>query len=135
MAAQAIGQDSTNPVLYCNRSAAAYQLGQYLEALEDASRALRMAPGRPKSLYRRGAAFAALGRCVPQPALTAASSSFGVDTEMHTAPSLSLLTVTQFQSQIRRSEGGVRGGSAPLPGQRGARDQLAGRLLRSRAAR
>ncbi|KAG0461196.1 hypothetical protein HPP92_021493 [Vanilla planifolia] len=54
--------DPSNPVLYCNRAACRFKLGQWERSLEDCNKALRILPSYTKALLRRAASFAKLER-------------------------------------------------------------------------
>ncbi|XP_068654065.1 TPR repeat-containing thioredoxin TTL1-like [Aristolochia californica] len=47
--------DPSNPVLYCNRAACRYKLGQWERSIEDCNEALRIQPNYTKALLRRAA--------------------------------------------------------------------------------
>jgi tetratricopeptide (TPR) repeat protein len=54
-------QDPSNPVLYCNRAACRYKLGQWEKSIEDCNDALRIQPNYTKALLRRAASYAKVG--------------------------------------------------------------------------
>ncbi|KAJ1782785.1 Hsp90 cochaperone, partial [Coemansia sp. RSA 2167] len=54
---QAIELDSTNHVLYSNRSASLASLKKYDEALKDAEKTIEIKPDWPKGYSRKGAAL------------------------------------------------------------------------------
>lgn len=49
--------DSYNPVLYCNRAACRFKLGQWEKSVEDCNEALRIQPSYTKALLRRAASY------------------------------------------------------------------------------
>lgn len=54
--------DPSNPVLYCNRAACWFKLGQFERSLEDCDQALLIHPNYTKALLRRAATFTKLER-------------------------------------------------------------------------
>ena len=58
----AIALDSSNAVLFSNRSGAYASLGSYWEALADAEKAIALHPDWSKGYSRKGAALYGLGR-------------------------------------------------------------------------
>ncbi|OAY76833.1 TPR repeat-containing thioredoxin TTL1-like [Ananas comosus] len=56
--------DSYNPVLYCNRAACRFKLGQWEKSVEDCNEALRIQPSYTKALLRRAASYTKLERWV-----------------------------------------------------------------------
>ncbi|KAG9446595.1 hypothetical protein H6P81_012723 [Aristolochia fimbriata] len=56
--------DPSNPVLYCNRAACRYKLGQWERSVEDCNEALRIMPNYRKALLRRAASNDKLERWV-----------------------------------------------------------------------
>lgn len=50
--------DSYNPVLYCNRAACRFKLGQWEKSVEDCNEALRIQPSYTKAHLRRAASYA-----------------------------------------------------------------------------
>ncbi|RZF33680.1 hypothetical protein LSTR_LSTR007058 [Laodelphax striatellus] len=58
----ALQLDPTNHILYSNRSAALIKMGQFTQALQDATRARELNPKWPKAYYRQGVALQCLGR-------------------------------------------------------------------------
>jgi len=54
--------DPTNHILYSNRSAARLKQGQFLMALQDATKARELCPQWPKAYFRQGVALQCLGR-------------------------------------------------------------------------
>ncbi|XP_076930644.1 TPR repeat-containing thioredoxin TTL1-like [Bidens hawaiensis] len=54
--------DPLNPVLFCNRAACWFKLGQYEKSLEDCNQALVIHPNYTKALLRRAATFSKLDR-------------------------------------------------------------------------
>ncbi|KAL4589017.1 hypothetical protein LXL04_001919 [Taraxacum kok-saghyz] len=54
--------DPSNPVLYCNRAACWFKLGQFERSLEDCNQALLIHPNYTKALLRRAATFTKLER-------------------------------------------------------------------------
>uniref|UniRef100_A0A0D9UYC1 Thioredoxin domain-containing protein n=1 Tax=Leersia perrieri TaxID=77586 RepID=A0A0D9UYC1_9ORYZ len=51
-----------NPVLYCNRAACRFKLGQWEKSIEDCNEALKIQPNYPKALLRRAASYAKMER-------------------------------------------------------------------------
>ena len=49
--------DPSNPVLYCNRAACWFKLGQFERSLDDCNQALLIHPNYTKALLRRAATF------------------------------------------------------------------------------
>lgn len=49
--------DPCNPVLFCNRAACWFKLGQFEKSLEDCNQALVIHPNYTKALLRRAATF------------------------------------------------------------------------------
>jgi tetratricopeptide (TPR) repeat protein len=58
---EGLRQDPSNPVLYCNRAACRYKLGQWEKSIEDCNEALRIQPNYTKALLRRAASYAKVG--------------------------------------------------------------------------
>ncbi|XP_071691896.1 TPR repeat-containing thioredoxin TTL1-like [Rutidosis leptorrhynchoides] len=56
--------DPSNSVLYCNRAACWFKLGQFERSLEDCNQALLIHPNYTKALLRRAATFSKLDRWV-----------------------------------------------------------------------
>ncbi|KAM0062507.1 putative tetratricopeptide-like helical domain superfamily, Thioredoxin domain-containing protein [Helianthus debilis subsp. tardiflorus] len=54
--------DPLNPVLFCNRAACWFKLGQFEKSLEDCNHALVIQPNYTKALLRRAATFSKLDR-------------------------------------------------------------------------
>ncbi|KAI7735869.1 hypothetical protein M8C21_017744, partial [Ambrosia artemisiifolia] len=54
--------DPSNPVLFCNRAACWFKLGQFEKSLEDCNQALVIHPNYTKALLRRAATFSKLDR-------------------------------------------------------------------------
>ncbi|CAH1425729.1 unnamed protein product [Lactuca virosa] len=54
--------DPSNPVLYCNRAACWFKLGQFERSLDDCNQALLIHPNYTKALLRRAATFTKLER-------------------------------------------------------------------------
>lgn len=52
---EGLRRDSSNSVLYCNRAACWYKLGQWEKSLDDCNRALTFQPNYTKALLRRAA--------------------------------------------------------------------------------
>lgn len=52
---EGLRRDSSNSVLYCNRAACWYKLGQWEKAVDDCNRALTFQPHYTKALLRRAA--------------------------------------------------------------------------------
>ncbi|XP_072965189.1 inactive TPR repeat-containing thioredoxin TTL3-like [Typha angustifolia] len=52
---EGLKHDPLNPVLYCNRAACRYKLGQWEKSIEDCNNALRIQPNYTKALLRRAA--------------------------------------------------------------------------------
>ncbi|KAG5680211.1 hypothetical protein PVAND_009736 [Polypedilum vanderplanki] len=69
--------DPTNHILYSNRSAARLKQGQFLLALQDATKARELCPQWPKAYFRQGVALQCLGRYAE--ALAAFSSGLAQD--------------------------------------------------------
>ncbi|PSN52087.1 Stress-induced-phosphoprotein 1 [Blattella germanica] len=59
---EAIGIDSSNHVLFSNRSAAYAKAGKYFQALEDAEKTIQLKPDWGKGYSRKGSVLAYLGR-------------------------------------------------------------------------
>nr|CAI5825193.1 unnamed protein product [Callosobruchus analis] len=59
---EAINLDSSNAVLYSNRSAAYAKANKYEEALKDAEKAVELKPDWSKAYSRKGAALSYLGK-------------------------------------------------------------------------
>ena len=59
---EALALDSSNHVLFSNRSAAYAKAGKYMEALKDAEKTVELKPDWIKGYSRRGAALSYLGR-------------------------------------------------------------------------
>uniref|UniRef100_A0A0D3EL46 Thioredoxin domain-containing protein n=1 Tax=Oryza barthii TaxID=65489 RepID=A0A0D3EL46_9ORYZ len=51
-----------NPVLYCNRAACRFKLGQWEKSIEDCNEALKIQPNYPKALLRRAASYGKMER-------------------------------------------------------------------------
>lgn len=58
---EGLRHDPSNPVLYCNRAACRYKLGQWEKSIEDCNEALRIQPNYTKALLRRAASYAKVG--------------------------------------------------------------------------
>ncbi|CAN4102951.1 unnamed protein product [Withania somnifera] len=59
---EGLRHDSSNSVLYCNRAACWYKLGQWEQSVDDCNRALRFHPNYTKALLRRAASNTKLER-------------------------------------------------------------------------
>ncbi|CAN4104235.1 unnamed protein product [Withania somnifera] len=59
---EGLRHDSSNSVLYCNRAACWYKLGQWEKSVDDCNRALRFQPNYTKALLRRAASNTMLER-------------------------------------------------------------------------
>ncbi|KAJ4765765.1 TPR repeat-containing thioredoxin TTL1 [Rhynchospora pubera] len=59
---EGLRHDPSNPVLYCNRAACRYKLGQWDKSIEDCNEALRIQPNYTKALLRRAASYAKIER-------------------------------------------------------------------------
>ncbi|KAL6626969.1 hypothetical protein ACP70R_030695 [Stipagrostis hirtigluma subsp. patula] len=55
-------QHPTNPVLYCNRAACRFKLGQWEKSIEDCNEALKIQPNYSKALLRRAASYGKMER-------------------------------------------------------------------------
>nr|XP_018917333.1 PREDICTED: tetratricopeptide repeat protein 28 [Bemisia tabaci] len=93
----AIQLDPTNHILYSNRSAALIKMGQFAQALQDATRARDLNPEWPKAYYRQGVALQCLGR--HGDALAAFSSGLAVDPKSNQL--LSGLVEASLKSPLR----------------------------------
>ncbi|PWA66697.1 thioredoxin-like fold, N-terminal acetyltransferase A, auxiliary subunit [Artemisia annua] len=60
--AEGLRLDPSNPVLYCNRAACWFKLGQFEKSLEDCNQALLIHPNYTKALLRRAATLSKLDK-------------------------------------------------------------------------
>ncbi|XP_054281377.1 tetratricopeptide repeat protein 28 [Macrosteles quadrilineatus] len=95
----ALQLDPTNHILYSNRSAALVKMGQFTQALQDATRARELNPKWPKAYYRQGVALQCLGR--HGDALAAFSS--GLAQEPKSTQLLAGLVEASMKSPLRAS--------------------------------
>ncbi|XP_046683407.1 tetratricopeptide repeat protein 28 isoform X2 [Homalodisca vitripennis] len=95
----ALQLDPTNHILYSNRSAALVKMGQFTQALQDATRARELNPKWPKAYYRQGVALQCLGR--HGDALAAFSS--GLAQESKSTQLLAGLVEASMKSPLRGS--------------------------------
>jgi tetratricopeptide (TPR) repeat protein len=54
---EGLKQHPTNKVLYCNRAACRFKLGQWEKSVEDCNEALKTHPNYTKALLRRAASY------------------------------------------------------------------------------
>ncbi|WOL08270.1 inactive TPR repeat-containing thioredoxin TTL3-like [Canna indica] len=59
---EGLKHDPSNPVLYCNRAACRFKLGQWEKSIEDCNEALSIQPNYTKALLRRAASYTKLER-------------------------------------------------------------------------
>lgn len=95
----ALQLDPTNHILFSNRSAARLKQGQFLLALQDATKARELEPRWPKAYFRQGVALQCLGRYGD--ALAAFSSGLAEDS--NSTQLLSGLVEASIKSPLRHA--------------------------------
>lgn len=92
---KAIELDSSNAILYSNRSLAYFKLESYGLAIQDATRAIEIDPNYAKAYYRRASAFAAMFK--PKDAL----NDFKHLAKLRSSDSLILLKLKTCQKVVQ----------------------------------
>lgn len=91
--------DPSNHILYSNRSAARLKQGQFLLALQDATKARELCPQWPKAYFRQGVALQCLGRY----AESLASFSAGLAQDPNSKQLLTGLVEASVKSPLRQN--------------------------------